>query len=81
MRDFFKLVAAGMNKKCTLVPLPMGLFLTGLWIIEKLHVPFPLSSENLLGLKQMRHMPSVGDLTKIGLRVKSAEESLKAVLQ
>jgi len=81
IRDFFKLVAAKLNKKCTLVPLPMGLFLTILRIIEKLHVPFPLSSENLLGLKQMKHMPSAGDLARIGLEVKSADESLKTNLQ
>jgi nucleoside-diphosphate-sugar epimerase len=78
MRDFFKLVSAGMKKKCKLVPLPMGLFLVFLRIIEKMHLPFPLSSENLLGLKQMKHMPSVGDLAKIGLNVKSAEQSLEA---
>lgn len=76
IRDFFKLVADGMSKKCTLVPLPMGLFLTALRIIEKLHIPFPLSSENLLGLKQMKHMPSAGDLAKIGIKVRSAQESL-----
>src|SRR3990172_4264499 len=48
VRDFFKLIAAGLNKRCILVPLPMGLFLAVLRIIEKLHIPFPLSSENLL---------------------------------
>jgi len=79
VRDFFKLLAARLNKPCTLVPLPMGLFLMALRIIEKLHIPFPLSSENLLGLKQMKHMPSARDLAKIGLKVKSAEESLKGL--
>jgi len=77
IRDFFRLVAASLNKKCTLVPLPMGLFLMILRLFEKLHIPFPLSSENLLGLKQMKHMPSAQDLAKIGLKVKSAEESVK----
>lgn len=77
IRDFFRLVAAKLNKKCTLVPLPMGLFLVVLRIIEKLRIPFPLSSENLLGLKQMRHVPSSQDLAKIGLEVKPVEESLK----
>ncbi len=80
IRDFFKLVAAGLNKQCTLVLLPMGLFLTALRIIERLRIPFPLSSENLLGLKQMKHMHSAKDLAKIGLEVKCAEESLKTSL-
>ncbi len=54
VRDFFKLVAARLNKRCILVPLPMSLTLTILRIIEKFHIPFPLSSENLLGLKLAR---------------------------
>lgn len=79
IKDFFKLLAARLNKRCVLVPLPMSLFLALLHVIEKLRIPFPLSSENLLGLKQMKHMPSAQDLARIGLNVKSTEESLKGL--
>lgn len=80
MKEFFKLLAAGMDTRCILVPLPMTLTLGMIRIIEKLHLPFPLSSENLLGLKQMKHRPSERDLARIGIQVRSAEESLSSVL-
>lgn len=80
MRDFFKLLAAKLNKRCIFVSLPMNGVLRTLKIFEGLHIPFPLSSENLLGLKQMKHMPSEKDLAKLGLQVKSADESIQICL-
>lgn len=76
MRDFFKLLAENMGRRCTLVSLPMGLFLAFLRVLERFGIPFPISSENLLGLKHMKHMPSTQDMEKIGIRVKTARESL-----
>lgn len=80
MREFFKLLATGLHRRCIFVSLPMGPVLRVLKILELFRIPFPLSSENLLGLKQMKHMPSDADLAKIGLRVRSAAESLQASL-
>lgn len=80
MRDFLKLLAESMGRRCTLVSLPMGPFLALLRVLERLRLPFPITSENLLGLKQLRHMPSRQDLEKIGIRVKTARESLAASL-
>ena len=79
MREFFQKLAERMGKKCKFVSLPMGLMLKILKVIEALHLPFPLSSENLLGLKQMKHMPSAADLARIGIQTKSADESLRAL--
>lgn len=76
MRDFLRLLAERVGRRCTLVPLPMGPFLVLLRALEMLRLPFPITSENLLGLKQMKHMPSGHDLEKIGIRVKTASESL-----
>ena len=76
MKEFFKKLAARLHTRCRLVPLPLGLMLMALRLIEKLRIPLPLSSENLLGLKHLKHVPSAEDLAKIGLTVKSADQSL-----
>lgn len=77
MRAFLKLMAARMQIRCLLLPLPLSFTLLLLKMLETLHIPFPLTTENLLGLKQMRHMPSLENLARIGITVKSAEQSLK----
>jgi nucleoside-diphosphate-sugar epimerase len=78
MRVFLRRVAERINRPCLLVPLPMQLSLFALKIIEAFRLPFPLSTENLLGLKQMKQMPSEADLKRIGIQLKSAEQSLAA---
>lgn len=78
IRDFFLKLAARLNKRCRLVSLPMGPMLKALAVIEALRIPFPLSSENLLGVKQMKRMPSQNDLDRIGMTVRTAEQSLEA---
>lgn len=80
MREFLRLLAESMGRRCTLVPLPMGPFLVVLRVLERLRLPFPITSENLLGVKQMKHMPSRQDLEKIGIGVMTARESLAASL-
>ena len=81
IKEFFKKVASGLGKKCTLIPLPMAPMLLLFRIIENLHIPFPLSSENLLGLKTMRHMPSSNDLERIGISVRGLDQALKDAMK
>lgn len=76
MREFFQKLAERMGKKCKFVSLPMKPTLLMLKMAEKFHFPFPLSSENLLGLKHMKHMASEKDLARIGITVRPADESL-----
>ncbi|MDQ3605986.1 MAG: hypothetical protein M3418_07360 [Gemmatimonadota bacterium] len=53
--------------------------LLALRLIEALRIPFPISSENLLGLTGLRHTPSSADLERLGMRLRSARESLAAL--
>lgn len=77
IREFFSMLGKMMDKKCILIPLPLNFTLGVLRIFEGLRIPFPISSENLLGLKHMIHIPSRSDLLKIGITVRTAPESLK----
>ncbi len=76
MRELFAKIAARLNRRCLFVPLPMEETLRLLRLLERWRIPFPLTSENLLGLKAMVPMPSAADLARIGLTVRTAEESL-----
>lgn len=80
MRTFLRLVAARLGRRCLLVPLPLGPTLMLVRTIEALRLPCPLSSENLLGLKHMVHVPSAHHLTELGITVRPVEQSLTAAL-
>jgi len=78
--DFFRLIAAHLHRRCVFIPLPMRPTLALLRVIETLGIPFPLSTESLLGLKHLTHMPSANDLAKIGIDVMPAEQSVARCL-
>ena len=80
MRAFLGMLAGRLGIRCTLVPLPMGATTAALRTIERLHLPFPIRSESLLGLKALRHVPVDADLSRLDLVVRSAAESLADVL-
>lgn len=76
MRDLFAKIAARLHRRCLFIPLPMNGTLAMLKSLERWRIPCPLSSENLLGLKTMVHMPTSHDLAALGLSVRTVEESL-----
>lgn len=79
-RDFLGLVAERLEKRITLVPAPLGPALLMMRTIEALRLPLPVSSENLLGLKSLRHVECRGDLERLGLSVRAAAESLRDLI-
>ncbi len=80
MREFLRALAAGLGRRCLLVPLPLAATLGIVRVFERLGIPLPLSSENVLGLKQMGLVPSAADLARLGLDVRNAAQSLETVL-
>lgn len=76
MRDLFAKIAARLNRRCLFIPLPMEGTLAMLRALERWRIPLPLTSENLLGLKTMVHMPASRDLTTLGLSFRTVDESL-----
>ena len=78
--DFFQLIAAHFRRRCVFIPLPLRPTLAVLRVIEALGIPFPLTTESLLGLKQLTYMPSADDLARIGIDVMPAEQSVARCL-
>jgi len=80
MGEFLRMVASRLGKKPIFVPFPMApalLFLRG---VERLRIPFPVSSENLLGLKCLRSSDTSADLDALGVKLRSTEEALDEIL-
>jgi len=49
-------------------------------VVEGLRIPFPVSSENLLGLECLRAADTARDLEKLGVRARPTEASLDEAL-
>jgi nucleoside-diphosphate-sugar epimerase len=76
---FLRLMTREMGVRCLFVPLPLAPILATVRTIERLGVPFPLRSESLLGMQGMQRVPVADSLARLGLEVRSAAESLRAI--
>jgi hypothetical protein len=74
-------MARTMGVRCRLVPVPTAPLLFALRISEALRIRLPISSENLLGVKAMRAQSSARDLEALGVRARTATESLDLLLR
>ncbi len=79
IREFFRLLAARVKRPIRFIPAPIGPTLLTLRIAERLGIRLPISSENLLGLLSARVMNTAPDLQRLGLRIRSAQESLASL--
>jgi nucleoside-diphosphate-sugar epimerase len=76
---FLRMMTARLGVRCLFVPLPFGPVLGVLRVVEALGLPSPLRSESLLGVKALRLVPVKEDLARLGLRVRTAAESLAEI--
>jgi nucleoside-diphosphate-sugar epimerase len=77
---FLRLLARRLGIRCLFVPLPFGPVLATLRGAEAVGIPLPLRSESLLGLRGLRAVDVTEDLRRLGFAVRSAEQSLDAVV-
>lgn len=71
IKDFYSFVARSVGQKPYFIYLPGSLVLNLLKAAEKLKIPLPLTSENLLGLKALK--PFQNDLDKLEIVPQSLE--------
>ena len=81
MRDLFKLLGRLLDRRVVIVPLPFGPALAALRAAEAMGLKLPVSSDNLLGLRSLRPADSRPSLERLGLTIRTAEESLRALLR
>jgi nucleoside-diphosphate-sugar epimerase len=80
MKALLRLIAKRLGRRCLLLPLPAGPIVSVLRLLERTGLRLPLSSENILGLKSMRHVATTEDLRRLDLRARTAQESLTVLL-
>ena len=76
---FLRLLAARLGARPAFVPLPLAPTVLALETLEALGLRLPVGSENLRGLACMRADPTAEDLIRLGVRVRSARESLETL--
>ena len=76
MKEFSAAVAEKAGKKPLFISIPYWMVGMGIGAIELLHLPFPVSKENLLGLKQLQSEDTGEDLSKLGITLLDLKESL-----
>jgi NADH dehydrogenase len=79
LRDFITMLARRMGRRAVFVPVPAKPAVAFLQIIERAGLPLPVSSENVLGVLAMRRVETRADLSRLGMSVRSAAESLSAL--
>jgi len=79
MGAFLRALAARLGRRPLFVPFPITPALALLRLIEAVRLPFPVSSENLLGLRQMQRSETAPDLRKVGVIPRSAVQSLEEI--
>ena len=81
IRELFRSMAARIGSRPIFVPFPLTPMLLFLRALERMRIPFPVSSENLMGLKCLRAVDTSRDLAALGITVRATAESLAEVLE
>ena len=68
MQQLLRGIARRLGKRPIFVPFPMAPALVALKLIEAMRLPFPVSSENLIGMKCLRATDTTPDWARLGLR-------------
>jgi nucleoside-diphosphate-sugar epimerase len=79
MKELVRQIARLDGSRRYLLPVPIAPLYHCFRLLERLQVPFPASSENLLGLTSLRTVPVTADLDRLGMKVRPAAESLAAL--
>jgi len=79
LREFYSAIAVAVNKPPRFLRLPGGLTWALLRVAERAGVRLPLSSDNLLGLKQLRVFDVEQSLARLGLSPRALEVALSEI--
>lgn len=81
MKTFYQEISSQLNKKMNFISFPTSLLYFICRVFESIGIKFPVSSENVLGLKHLIKFDTTKDLNKLGVTLKNYKESLKAVIK
>ncbi len=79
LRELFRLVAQKMGKRCIFVPVPARPLVLALRFLERMRIPLPISSENILGIIGLRTRLLMDVVPELGVIPMTAAESLEMI--
>jgi uncharacterized protein YbjT (DUF2867 family) len=77
MREFYAGIATVDGIRLKICPFSGDLALLGIRALERIGLKLPITSDNLLGIKHLRHFDPVADIERLDLQPLSFQESLK----
>ncbi len=77
MKYMYEQIAQAQNKQIHFVSLPFGFMKLGLTVAESIGLTLPVTTENLLGLKQLQAFDTAPSLNKIGVELMELEQAIK----
>jgi len=81
MRQLYQTVMSALGVRKPLIPVPLGLVRVGVTILEALRVPFPIHSENVLGLQCLRAFDNAADMRALGVTPIGLDESVRRLVE
>ncbi|MBL7882754.1 MAG: NAD-dependent epimerase/dehydratase family protein [Bacteroidia bacterium] len=80
MKQFYKTIAKALNKKIIFIPIPFSLVYFASKLAELFKIKFPVSSDSVLGLKQLTTFDTSNDIASIGISLKTYDKSILLAL-
>jgi len=80
MREFYKTLAIGLDRKLKFIPIPMSLLYIGCKVLETIGFQLPVSSESVLGLKRMRSYDTIESQKQLNIDFKDYKTSLMKII-
>ena len=80
LKDLYAATAVRLNKKPVFISVPYQLVNMALSTIEILRIPFNVSKENLLGLKQLKAFETKKDIEKLGINILDMDQALDQLM-
>ena len=79
LKEFLKRISSRLKKKTIFVPVPSTPLLYCIKLLEALHISTPISSENILGLRNLRFVDTTADLNRLGITPVSPVENIDRI--
>jgi nucleoside-diphosphate-sugar epimerase len=81
LKDLYTAIAKRMDKNPIFISIPYALINFALSTIEVLRIPFNVSKENLLGLKQLKAFDTKKDLEKLNVSILDMDQALDLLMK
>jgi nucleoside-diphosphate-sugar epimerase len=81
MKEFYLEIAKQLKRKIVFVPIPYSILYAVCKCVELVGIKLPVTSESVLGLKQLRVFDTEADLKKLKIGLKNCKESLQEILK